>query len=54
MMALPPKYVRSADITNSTGSPLTLVVNYKEGSANFTVQPGEKVHVEGIIDHGSW
>ena len=34
MMALPPKYVRSATFTNTTHHALTLLATFKEGGAN--------------------
>ena len=51
---LPPKYVRSASVTNNTDKPLTLLAQFQENTQTYDVAPGETVLVEGSIDKGSW
>ena len=55
MQALPPRYVRSAILRNTTGATVTVKGFFQhDATTTWTLAPGQTVTVERSIDHGDW
>ena len=52
--ALPPCYVRSANIVNQTDTTVTLLAKFQQNQQTYTVAPNDTAKLEGTIDMGTW